>query len=95
MKKSIFLIFFSVLLFLCLGSCAKEELSYTILFESNGGSSCESISWKEGETLILPTDPIREGYAFEGWFMDADFNKIFSVEQLLSVESQTLTLYAK
>ncbi len=38
-----------------------------ISFDSRGGSAVESITLKDGETLELPDDPVREGYRFAYW----------------------------
>jgi len=95
MKKSIYWIFFGVLLMMVLTGCKKPAVSYTILFETNGGSPRDSMIFKQGDTFHLPEDPTKDGYIFEGWFMDVHFNIIFTMENLLASENSTLTLYAK
>lgn len=47
---------------------AKFEINrYTVAFDSNGGSYCESVTvdWNTSPTLPTPT---RTGYTFVGWF---------------------------
>ncbi len=46
---------------------AKWIRIYTIIFDSDGGSSVNSQSVKEGTDMIEPTDPIRDGYEFLFW----------------------------
>lgn len=56
---------------------AKE--TYIISFNSNGGNKIESQLVVEGEKIIKPEDPIREGYVFVGWYYggkEFDFNTI-------------------
>ena len=41
--------------------------SYTLSFDSDGGSACNALSFEYGQPLIgLPT-PTRDGYTFDGW----------------------------
>ena len=41
--------------------------TYTVTFDSTGGSLVESQTVTEGETLTRPTTPTKEGYEFLGW----------------------------
>ncbi|MEF3692611.1 MAG: InlB B-repeat-containing protein, partial [Acholeplasmataceae bacterium] len=95
MRKVIFLTFFNVLLVLFLVGCTKASVSNTILFETNGGNPCSPITLDEGDTLILPNDPTKDGYVFEGWFIDSELNILFTIDQLEELQNQTITLYAK
>lgn len=40
---------------------------YQITFDTNGGSEIAAITLNYGDTIVLPTDPTREGYTFSGW----------------------------
>lgn len=42
--------------------------TYTIKFDSNGGSSVSSFTRKHGEQLGSLKTPTKEGYTFNGWF---------------------------
>ncbi len=45
------------------------EPTFTLSFDSDGGSACDPISFKFGEAIdstALPT-PTRDGYSFDGW----------------------------
>ncbi len=57
------------LIFLLIKGCVKE---YTVTFDSNGGSSVESIRVKENEKLTKPKDPTKTGYHFKGWYYNEE-----------------------
>ena len=51
--------------------------SYTVTFNSNGGNNIPNQTVKEGNKVTKPTDPIKDGYVFEGWVYNSkiyDFN---------------------
>lgn len=47
-------------------ACSK---SYTVTFDSNGGSKISSVSVEENNLVSKPDDPIKDGYSFNGWFL--------------------------
>ena len=51
--------------------------TYTVTFDSTGGSLVESQTVTEGETLTRPTTPTKEGYEFLGWTYNGE-NYLFS-----------------
>ena len=65
---------------------------YTITFEENGGSEVEDIVKDFGVEVAAPADPMKIGYAFEGWFIDEELTTpyIFS-----TMPGENITLYAK
>lgn len=51
---------------------------YTVTFNSNGGSSVESVVVEKGQTVNKPTNPTRKNYEFVSWQLngkDYDFSK--------------------
>ncbi len=55
--------------------------SFTVVFESNGGSSVASQTVSRGERVEYPEEPTREGYIFGGWYVhgiawDFDINVV-------------------
>lgn len=59
-----------------------------VVFDSMGGSYCESINGNVGDPITLPESPVREGYNFLGWYADKNcdspydettFNKAYTV----------------
>ncbi len=44
---------------------------YTVTFDSQGGNSVEARTSVAGGTIQAPTEPIRIGYKFVGWYTDS------------------------
>ena len=80
MKKSFVFAFLCVLALALVVSCAEPEAevkSYTVTFDSNGGSAVAAIVVKEGEKVAKPENPTKDGYGFVSWLLDDrpyDFN---------------------
>ncbi len=71
----------------------ETPLIFTINFESNGGSEVASFTAEDGDIIVAPTIPTREGYTFVGWYIDKDLTKLWDFSK--DVVSGTITLYAK
>ena len=48
----------------------KDEVNYTVTFNSDGGSSVKSQSVKENTSAVKPSNPTKEGYTFVEWQLD-------------------------
>lgn len=46
-----------------------RPVTYTVTFNSNGGSSVTSQTVIEGDTATEPADPTKEGYVFADWLL--------------------------
>ncbi len=68
-----------------------DKTSFTITFNSNGGTLVEPITVNRDEKLELPDDPTKEGFKFVGWF-DQDDTPITNG---MVLENKDITLYAK
>jgi len=67
--------------------------TFTITFDSNGGSDVQAITKKAGESITAPSAPTRTGYTFSGWYTD---NGTFENEYTFgTMPAQNLTLFAK
>lgn len=66
--------------------------SYTVTFESNGGSAVESQTVSEGDPASRPVDPTKSGYVFGGWYIDAALSTPYTFGTVVSTNT---TLYAK
>ena len=62
-----------------------EKFSYdgkcVINFDSQGGNYCETVKGQFGETIVMPKDPVREGYRFMGWYTDSECNSLWRIER--------------
>ena len=66
---------------------------YTITFDSNEGSAVTPITQNYGTSVVEPTNPTRDGFTFEGWFLD---DETFENEYTFSsMPASNITLYAK
>lgn len=83
---------YSVKLSEVLNGVAIAGPSYTVSFNSNGGSNVSNQSVAEGSNATVPTNPTRQGYAFKGWYSDSGLQNAFDFQA--SISSDT-TLYAK
>ena len=49
----------------------SQKASYTVTFNTNGGTEIKQQIVKGGDKIVKPENPSRNGFAFEGWFKDA------------------------
>ena len=61
-------IIYIILLLLILTGC--KEKTYTVTFDTQGGSTLENIIINEGQTIENIKSPEREGYLFVSWYKD-------------------------
>ena len=66
--------------------------TYTVSFESNGGTPVDSQEITENGTVTKPEDPTREGYTFAGWYVDEALETPYDFSQAVT---SNFTLYAK
>ena len=66
--------------------------TYTVTFNSNGGTSVTSATVEYGQTVTKPTDPTLDGKVFVGWTTDAAGTRPYGFGTPVTGE---LTLYAK
>ncbi|MBR2833510.1 MAG: InlB B-repeat-containing protein [Bacilli bacterium] len=66
--------------------------TYTITFNTNGGSNINSITALYNSEITKPNDPLKENYKFAGWYEDKEFTKLFT---FTTMPSESITLYAK
>ena len=63
--------------------------SYTVSFNSDGGSTVEEITVNHGEKVTAPKVPTKDGYAFAGWYVGEtayDFNKAVTADVALTAK---------
>jgi len=66
--------------------------SYTITFDSNGGTDLDSITQDYLTDISDPTNPTKVGYTFDGWYYDRDLVSLYT---LTTMPAEDIILYAK
>ena len=69
-----------------------QPVTYTVTFDSNGGSEVAAQTVENGSTVIPPANPTKEGYAFVGWFSDSALENAYDFSAAVTAD---ITLYAK
>ncbi len=63
--------------------------TYTVSFNSNGGSAVEAVKVNHGEKVTAPKAPTKDGYLFAGWYLGEtayDFNGVVTADVELTAE---------
>ena len=67
--------------------------SYTVTFNSQGGSAVSSQNVNYGGLASEPTNPNRTGYTFGGWYKEASCNNLWNFTS--DTVTAHVTIYAK
>ena len=70
----------------------NEVKTYTIRFDSRGGTQVPSIEVEAGDIPTRPDDPTRPGYVFDGWYTDPGTLSLFDWSKTVN---KNIALYAK
>lgn len=71
MNKKIIVGIIGILLVTIIGVLlVKGTKKYTVTFETDGGTKIETQKIKNGDEIEEPEDPTKDGYIFEGWYVD-------------------------
>ncbi len=83
-----------VFLWACGDGTTPAAESYTLTFETNGGTPIEPITALEGSRITPPADPEKSGYEFKGWYRYSDFSgDVVTIPEIMP--SRDITYYAK
>jgi uncharacterized repeat protein (TIGR02543 family) len=66
--------------------------TYTITFNTNGGSVINPLTQDFDSVLSLQSNPIKTGYTFGGWYIDEALNTSFDLDRM---PSEDINVYAK
>lgn len=66
--------------------------SYTVTFETNGGSDIPDKTIIYGQPVTEPATPTKAGFAFNGWYTSSNFSSLYTFGNTIS---DNITLYAK
>ena len=69
-----------------------ESGTFTVTFNSNGGSAVPAQTVKAGEKAVKPANPTKSGSTFSGWYSDAALTTQYNFN---SAVTANVTLYAK
>ncbi|KAK3604789.1 hypothetical protein CHS0354_000447 [Potamilus streckersoni] len=72
------------------GGCPAPTPTYTITFNSNGGSNVPNAVVTSGEKATKPTDPTRTNYTFVGWYKETTFTNLFDFDKEIIIKDDTL-----
>ena len=71
-----------------------EVITYTVSFNSNGGTAVTAQTVNGGTLLTEPTEPTKTGgYIFDGWYKESTFDNLWNFSSDIVTENKTL--YAK
>ena len=70
----------------------EESGLVTVTFNTTGGSAIPEQTVEKGKTIEKPSDPVRAGYTFDGWYTDSIYTHLFSFRTEIT---DNLTLFAK
>lgn len=68
-----------------------EVNTYSVTYETNGGSELSDDVYLYGEDMVAPENPIREGYIFTAWYEDERLTKIYLFDKM---PAKDIVLYA-
>ena len=74
------------------GGGSSASTTYTVKFDTDGGSEIDSIKVTKNKTLDEPTEPTKDGYKFGGWYTDTELTKAYDFDTKVTAD---FTLYAK
>lgn len=74
------------------GGGGSATPTYTVKYESNGGSDVESVKLTSGKVAQEPETPVKDGYTFDGWYTDKELSTAYDFDTKVT---KSFTLYAK
>ncbi|WP_285398368.1 leucine-rich repeat protein [Lysinibacillus sp. fls2-241-R2A-57] len=75
------------------GGSGQGSQSYIVTFNTNGGSEVPSQTVAYKASMQAPSNPMKEGYTFAGWYKDEELTESWDFKK--DVVTKDLTLYAR
>lgn len=72
-------------------ACAPAE-TYSVIFDTKGGSAIEPYELAAGEKIVKPADPEKEMFTFNGWYKDEACTEEFKFDT--EMPANDITVYA-
>ena len=76
----------------CGSDSDDEKATYTVTFESNGGTTVTQKTVTSEGTISAPAEPTKFGYAFDDWYSDSALTIVYDFDDPIT---SNITLYAK
>lgn len=64
-----------------------------VVFDSMNGAPINIVSGKAGESITYPSNPVKNNFDFDGWYLDKEFTVPFT--QTTFAENEAYVVYAK
>jgi len=91
--RKLVLVLIAVVAAIALIGCEKTNASNPkISFNTYGGSQVETIEKEASSKITAPSNPIKAGFTFVGWYSDSSYQTKF---QFTTMPANDITLYAK
>jgi len=74
------------------GGGGSSVITYTVTFNTNGGSNISSAKVQSNGTVTKPAAPVKENYIFDGWYTDKNLTEKYDFSAKVV---KSFTLYAK
>ncbi len=74
------------------GGGGGSATTYTVKFDTNGGSYVANKTVIKNFKLSKPAAPVKEGFTFEDWYTDEELTAVYDFEEKVT---KSFTLYAK
>lgn len=75
----------------------EQTNTFTVKFNSDGGTSIKSQTIEKGEKVTKPKDPTKKGYTFKGWLLSKksyDFNLVVTKDITLIASWEKIDVYS-
>jgi len=82
-----------ILFIFCLSSCDDSNVNFIFHSLNDEIYNAQTMDFENIDSLELPT-PNKEGYIFEGWYMDKDYTISFDTKEV-EEDADVVELYAK
>ncbi|MGP1444079.1 InlB B-repeat-containing protein [Treponema sp.] len=79
----------------CKGSPGSNSVSasYTVKFDSQGGSAVPAVKVKQGTKVSQPANPKKASFTFGGWYKEKECKTLWNFKS--DIVTANITLYAK
>jgi uncharacterized repeat protein (TIGR02543 family) len=88
---NIIIVVLAAVLVVCMAA-GVSNAGFSVQFDTVGGTTVESQKRMYGELIEAPDPPAREGYVFDGWYLDQNATRPWDLEK--DVVTESVTLYA-